>query len=161
MLNEDDIYRLLDERSIAYQLFRHPAVFTVEEAAALALPHPEAAVKNLFLRDDKKRNWYLVTAPDGCRIDLKELGELIGSRRLQFASEGDLQDMLGLAKGSVTPLGLLNNDPPSVTAVFHERLVGGLVGVHPLVNTATVYLACSDLLELLQERGFAIVLVDL
>jgi len=160
-MTEDDIYRFLDERAIAYELVRHAAAFTVEEATALGLPHEQAAVKNLFLRDDKKRNWYLVTAPDNCQIDLKALGERIGSRRLQFASEGDLWDKLGLKKGSVTPLGLLNNNPPSVTAVFHESLVGGLVGVHPLVNTATVYLACVDLLELLRERGFDVVLVDL
>ena len=41
------------ERNIPYQLWEHPAVYTIEEMDALHLPAPEAVVKNLFLRDAK------------------------------------------------------------------------------------------------------------
>ena len=35
------------------------------------MPYPEAESKNLFLRDDKKRNWYLVTVKGNKKIDLR------------------------------------------------------------------------------------------
>ena len=36
----------------------------MEAMDALALPFANAVVKNLFLRDDKKRNYYLVVMPE-------------------------------------------------------------------------------------------------
>lgn len=60
-MNKEEIYAFLDECQIAYEDFEHPAVYTVEQADALNLPYPEAGAKNLFLRDDKKQNYYLLT----------------------------------------------------------------------------------------------------
>ena len=82
MLGKKDIYRLLDERGIAYEAVEHPAVYTVEEADALQLPHPETGTKNLFLRDDKHRAYFLLTCREDVRVDLKALQAQIGSRRL-------------------------------------------------------------------------------
>lgn len=58
-MNKEEIYALLDECQIAYEVFEHPAVYTVEQANALLLPYPESGAKNLFLRDDKKQNYFI------------------------------------------------------------------------------------------------------
>ena len=43
----------------------------MEETGQVEMPYPEAEAKNLFLRDDKKRNWYLVTVKGNKKIDLR------------------------------------------------------------------------------------------
>ena len=60
-------------------------MYTIEEMAALCLPHSEAIAKNLFLQDDKKRNFYLVTLRGERRADLRRLQQDLGSRKLSFA----------------------------------------------------------------------------
>lgn len=157
MLTERDVYDLLDARGVLYRAYAHEAVFTVEAAEVLDLPHdgPEAPVpmKNLFLRDDKKRAYFLVSAPDHKRVDLRALQQRLGSRRLSFASPADLQRMLGLIPGAVTPFGILNDTGRKVTMVFDDELRNQWVDAHPLVNTATVQLSVDVLLELIQEHG--------
>ena len=59
--------------------------------------------------------------------------------------------LLGLTAGSVTPLGVLNDEERKVT-VFLDRDFfeeSGLIGVHPNDNTATVWLKAEDLVRLI------------
>ncbi|MGE4353999.1 MAG: YbaK/EbsC family protein [Oscillospiraceae bacterium] len=53
---------------------------------------------------DKKRNYYLVTVPGHKTINLKSLSEKIPGRKLSFANEEMLLELLALRKGHVTPL---------------------------------------------------------
>lgn len=153
---------LLDREEIAYELYEHVAVYTVAEAVAAGIPHRELGAKNLFLRDDKHRAYYLVCLPDEKNVSLREVQERLGSRRLSFASEKDLRSMLGLVPGAVTPLGALNDVERRVEVVIDQALVdAGHLTVHPCDNTATVLLATSDLIALLRERGHDVRVVDL
>lgn len=153
---------LLDREEIAYELYEHVAVYTVAEAVAAGIPHRELGAKNLFLRDDKHRAYYLVCLPDEKNVSLREVQERLGSRRLSFASEKDLRSMLGLVPGAVTPLGALNDTERRVEVVLDQALVGaGRVTVHPCDNTATVLLATADLIVLLREHGHEVRVVDL
>ena len=73
--------------------------------------------------------------------------------------EGErLDKYLGLTQGSVSPLGLLNNEDKSVVMIFDRDLVGNEeVGVHPNENTATIWLKFSDLKKIIEEHGNEIV----
>lgn len=153
MPEKEDIFALLDARHIAYEACDHTAAYTIEELDALKIPHKEQIVKNLFLRDDKKRNFYLVTVPGYMTVDLKSLSERIGSRKLSFASEEMLWELLKLKKGHVTPFGILNNTGKNVVAVFDRSLQGQRIGIHPMVNTATVFLLFEDVVKLIEEHG--------
>lgn len=109
MLDKKGTYDLLDKYQFIYEAHEHSAVYTIEELDALNIPHSEQIVKNLFLRDDKKKNYYLVTVPGHKTVNLKSLSERIPSRKLSFASEESLRELLMLERGHVTPLGVLNN----------------------------------------------------
>ena len=109
-MDKIQIYHYLSEKGIWYKTIEHEEVFTVEQAEALNLPHPETGAKNLFLRDDKKENYYLLTVRDTLPVSLKEFQIKIGSRRLSFASEEDLFQIMKLIKGAVTPLGVMNDE---------------------------------------------------
>lgn len=162
MLGRREVLELLDREGVAYELYEHEAVFTVEEARAAGIPHRELGAKNLFLRDDKHRAYYLVCLPDEKNVTLREIQECLGSRRLSFASEQDLRSMLGLVPGAVTPLSALNDAERRVEVVLDQALVNaGRVTVHPCNNTATVLLATEDLIGLLHRHGHDVRVVEL
>lgn len=152
-MDKIQVYNYLREKGIQYEAIEHEAVFTVEQAESLNLPNPETGAKNLFLRDDKKRNYYLLTVRAELPISLKEFQGKIGSRRLSFASEEDLFQIMKLTKGSVTPFGVMNDDACIVKVYFDAFFEGKIISVHPNDNTATVYLKCNDLVKLIQEHG--------
>ena len=161
-MNKQEIYTLLDERNIWHQVTEHKAVFNMAEVAEIRLPYPEADAKNLFVRDDKKRNYYLITVKGDKRTDLKAFRQKNGTRPLTFASDQELMDLLGLIPGAVTPLGLLNDREHKVSLWLDQSFLegSGLIGVHPNDNTATVWLKTPDLLRLLQAYGTQVTLFE-
>ena len=161
-MNKQEIYALLSARNIWHEVTEHKAVFNMAEVAEIQLPYPEADAKNLFIRDDKKCNYYLITVKGDKRTDLKAFRQQNGTRPLTFASDGDLMDLLGLIPGAVTPLGLLNDQDHKVTFWLDKSFLegSGLIGVHPNENTATVWLKTEDLLQLLRENGTKVTLFD-
>lgn len=131
----------------------HAAVFTVAQSGALHERLSGAHSKNLFLKDAGGMFW-LVTVPAAARVDLKALPGAIGSKRVSFARPEDMERLLGVSPGSVTPLAMINAAPGSVKMVLEEGLAeGSRVNVHPLRNTATMGLAGADILRLLGHWG--------
>lgn len=161
-MNKQEVYDFLTSREIEYEVTEHGAVFNMEEMSHVELPHPEADAKNLFVRDDKKRNYYLITVKGDKRVDLKKFREEHGTRPLSFASENDLMSLLGLIPGAVTPLGILNDSEKKVKFFLDEELVnGGLIGVHLNDNTATVWLKTTDLIDIIKEHGNKVEIVGI
>lgn len=154
-MNKQEIYALLAENGVWHEITEHKAVFNMAELAEVEIPYPEGDAKNLFLRDDKKRGYYLLTVRGDKRVDLKQFRRAHGLRPLSFASEEELAALLGLFSGAVTPLGLLNDAQHIVKLFLDAELLAppGLVGVHPNDNTATVWLKTEDLLRILREHG--------
>ena len=159
-MNKQEVYEFLQAQGVTYEVTEHKAVYNMDELAEVELPYPEADAKNLFVRDDKKSSYYLITVRGGKRVDLQEFRKVYGTRRLSFASAEDLERLLGLFPGSVTPLGLLNNAEKTVK-LFLDSDVGedDLIGVHPNENTATVWLKAGDLVRLIREHGNEVELI--
>lgn len=162
MWNEQDIYQLLEEHGFWYQVTKHEAIHTIEEARQVELPYPEADDKCLFIRDDKHRHFYLLMAHADTRVNLKEFKKAQQTRSLTFASEEELLEHLGLLPGSVTPFGLLNDEAHTVQFFLERKLTegSGIIGLHPNTNTASVWMKAADLLAILQEHGVEVQLVD-
>ena len=148
-----EVLEYLKQRGVEYQVVEHEAVFTMEAMEALGLPFYDEVVKNLFLRDDKKKNYYLVVMPEDKPANLKELRKSIESRPLRFASDEALAEYLGLIGGAVSPFGILN-DEGRVQVILDAELQGykGL-GIHPNDNTATCHVPLKDVLAMFEERG--------
>lgn len=153
MLQRADIERLLDEKGCSYSVAEHPAVFSIDELYDYDIPDRDRIAKNLFLRDDKKRAYYIISIEGSAKADLKELRSLLSSRPLSFASEEDLQKLLKLSKGEVTPFGALNDEEHKVVVRISNFFRGGIIGVHPNTNTATVFLNTDDLLRILRDSS--------
>lgn len=152
-MNKEQTYQYLRDHNVAFEATEHAAVYNMEELAAIRLPHPEWDAKNLFVRDDKKRNYYLITVKGDKRVDLKEFRKQHGLRNLSFASTDDLMEILGLIPGAVTPLGLLNDENLRVKLYLDADFAGNMIGVHPNDNTATVWMQADDLRALIRAHG--------
>ena len=161
-MNKQETYEYLNCRGISYEITEHKAVYNMAEAAEIFLPYPEFEAKNLFVRDDKKRNYYLITVKGDKRVDLKEFKQKYQTRALSFASDADLMNYLGLIPGAVTPLGLLNDREHRVQFLIDREFLqdSGIIGVHPNDNTATIWLKVGDLIRILEEHGTAVSPVD-
>lgn len=128
------------EHGVAQTTHDHPAVFRVEEGLDLKAALPGLHTKNLFLKDKKGRLW-LISAAQDTIIDLKRAHRAMGSDRLSFGNETLLWETLGVRPGSVTALGLINDQERRVTFVLDRRLwEAAVVNFHPLANTATTAL---------------------
>ena len=151
---KEEVCAYLDSRGVVYDRVDHEAVFTMEAMDALSLPFANVVVKNLFLRDDKKRNYYLVVMPEDKPANLKALRAMLESRPLRFASADDLEAILGLRAGAVSPLGVLNDDERRVQVVLDkERCSYAGLGIHPNDNTATLHVPLPDVLAMLDAHG--------
>lgn len=163
MGQKEKIYELLERAGIHYERIEHPAVYTIDEMDALEVfkDIPWVA-KNLFLRDEKGRRHFLMVVDKDRKVDLKAIRAKLGTSNLSFASEERLMKHLQLTKGSVTPLGIFNDEERKVEVVFDRSLEGReCIGVHPNDNTATILLSYADLYHVIQTHGNQIYVIDL
>jgi len=153
MRGEAGLQEDLAALAIAHVTHEHEAVFTVEDSRAIKSGIVCLHTKNLFLRDAGGAFW-LLTVPAEARVDLKAVPQVIGSKRLSFGKAKDMERLIGLSPGSVTPLGMINAEPDSIKLVLDQELAGSEpVGVHPLRNTATITPSGTDILRLARRWG--------
>ena len=162
-MTKQETYDYLTQHGVSFEVTEHEAVFNMEELDAVDLPYPTADAKNLFVRDDKKQNFYVITVRGDKRVDLKAFREQYGLRRLSFGSAQELEQLLGLIPGAVTPLGILADQERRVILYLDRAFVEepGLVGVHPNDNTATVWMRTEDLIRIIREHGNEVRLAEL
>lgn len=160
-MTKKEIYDFLKNREIDFEVTEHKAVFNMEELSEVDLPYPECDAKNLFVRDEKKKNYYLITVKGDKRVNLKEFRKAHGLKNLSFASAEDLLNILKLTPGSVTPLGLLNDEENKVHFYLDQEFNGGKIGVHPNDNTATVWLNVSDLIKIIENSGNKVTVTEI
>ena len=60
-MNKEQIYEFIKSKNIWYEITEHKAVFNMADLSRINIPYPKSDAKNLFVRDDKKRNYYLIT----------------------------------------------------------------------------------------------------
>ena len=154
-MNKQEIYTYLQNKGYWHEITEHPAVYNMAEVAELEMPYPESDAKNLFVRDDKRRNYYLITVMAHKKVNLKDFKKNYGTRSLTFASPEELMDIMGLIPGAVTPLGVLNDTEHKVKVYLDKDFLNEpkRIGVHPNDNTATVWLHTEDLMEIIQSHG--------
>ncbi|MBO9410880.1 MULTISPECIES: prolyl-tRNA synthetase associated domain-containing protein [unclassified Ruegeria] len=160
-LSSDALLAQLDDWGLTYTLHTHVPLRTVEESKAVEdqfmVPGENALrVKNLYLRDKKKRN-YLVTLEQNAEIDLKALGADLGVGNLSFGSADRLLQNLGIRPGAVSPLAMINGVQNEVRFFMDSAAKqADVIYMHPLVNDRTVAMPRDDLLAFCDRTGVEI-----
>jgi Ala-tRNA(Pro) deacylase len=155
-MTEDELYVAFDRAGIAVEKLEHRPVFTVEESDGIHDALPAAHTKNLFLKDKHKRLW-LIVLPSDRRADLKAFAELLGAGKFSFGKAEEMEAVLGVSPGSVTPLAVAGTAPGTVSLVFDAVFrESERIAVHPLRNTATVALSFDALVAWLEGLGHTV-----
>ena len=138
---ERELLDFLDLQGLGYERIEHPAVFTCEEAERYRPNLPVTGTKNLFLCDKKARRFFLLVLPCEKSLNLKRLAVEFGVAKLRFASERSLERVLGVGRGAVTLLGLVNDVGNEVELWIDDSILRDEYYLfHPLVNTASLVL---------------------
>lgn len=119
--------------------------------------------KNLFLCDPSKENYYLLMMPGEKRFNTREVSKKLCSKRLSFADETSMEKYLNITPGSVSVLGLMYDYGNRVKLLIdRDILVFTYIGCHPCVNTSSLKILLSDLLErFLPAVGHEPTIIDL
>ena len=149
-ISSDTLLETLKEWSISYKLFEHVPLRTVEdskkvEGIFISTENGGGHVKNLYLRDKKKRNILLVAEQDQA-IDLKKLSKNLNFSNLSFGSPERLMQNLGVRPGAVTPLSMINGVNNNVSLFMDKALRNKtVIYIHPLVNDRTIEMTIENL----------------
>lgn len=160
-MTKEETYKYLSDHNVVFEITEHGAVFNMAELEAVKLPYPDADAKNLFVRDDKRRNYYLITLKGDKRVDLKDFRRKHELRPLTFASADELMVIMKLFPGAVSPLGLLSDEENKVKLFLEDAFGEGPIGIHPNDNTATVWLKTADMVRIISDHGNIVELVNL
>jgi Ala-tRNA(Pro) deacylase len=156
-----EIYDFLEIHNIEFERHDHPAVFTCEEANALMPDLPGAKVKNLFLRDRKGKQHYLVVVSDRKQVDLVRLSERMKSTQLSLGWPDRLQKHLGVKPGAVSLLAVVNDTAGTVQVILDEALSSSrALQCHPLVNTSTLVVSREGIEKLLKALNHEPLIID-
>jgi Ala-tRNA(Pro) deacylase len=149
MEKEIHVYDLLDKLEIEYQRVDHEALATMEACLEVDKLMEVHMCKNLFLCNAQKTKYYLLLMPGDKKFKTKDLSKQIESARLSFASENDLEKLLGLTPGSVSVMGLMNDTQNQVQLLFDEEILQEeYLACHPCINTSSIKLETKKLINI-------------
>ena len=141
-------YVLLDSLGVAYQRIDHEAAMTMEACAAIDEVLDATICKNLLLCNRQCTAFYLLMIPGHKTFKTSVLSKQIGSSRLSFADAEYMERFLDITPGSVSVLGLMNDHEHHVQLLSDEDVLKGeFFGCHPCINTSSLRLKTSELLE--------------
>lgn len=150
---EESILKTLDKLNIRYERVTHPPVFAVSEAKAYGNFEGDGC-KNLFLYDKKADKHYLVVMLEDKKAHSNTIRKQVKASSLVFGSEENLNKLLGVTPGSVSPLGIVNDHNKEVTILIDEDLIKcSRVCFHPNINTATLILNYADFEKFIRWCG--------
>jgi Ala-tRNA(Pro) deacylase len=135
-----EVEQYLNELNIKFKKFHHPPLYTCEQAETYNKEIRGIHSKNLFLKNRKSTNYYLIIIPAIEKLNLKEF-EAILNEKLTFANEQELKNILGSTTGAVSPFGLINDLENKTTLIIKKQIWDSdFVSFHPNINTETLEL---------------------
>ena len=82
------------------------------------------------------------------KFKTKDISHQINSSRLSFAPEEYMEKYLGITPGSVSVMGLMNDQDNQVSLLIDEDVIREeYVGCHPCINTSSIRMKTGELLE--------------
>ncbi len=159
---EQKCYDALDALGIEYAGVDHEHADTIEACHEIEATLGAEICKNLFLTNRQQTEFYLLLMPGDKPFKTKLLSKQIGTARLSFASSEHMQELLDITPGSVSVLGLLNDGGRVHLVIDSDLLKDEFIGCHPCINTSTLRIRTSDILEkFLPSVGHEYTLVEL
>lgn len=159
---EQKCYDMLDRLVVEYAGVDHEHADTIEVCHEIESTLGAKICKNLFLTNRQQTEFYLLLMPGDKPFKTKLLSKQIGTARLSFASSEHMQELLDITPGSVSVLGLMNDGGRVHLVIDSDLLKDEFIGCHPCINTSTLRIKTSDVIEkFLPEVGHEYAVVEL
>lgn len=156
MKGQKEVYEMLEQLGIKYDYLEHPSAPTTELGKKYCESLSGKHCKNLFLRNHKGNKHYLVIFDCDKELAIRDLGQLLKQGKLSFASEERMMKYLNLYPGSVSPLGLINDEENHVYVFLDENLKhADKISFHPNDNRATLSIHIKDFIWFMDKVGNA------
>ena len=150
----DKVLQYLNSRALEYTWYTHPEAPTIEIARQYWKQDGSKHCKNLFFRNHKGNRHYLVVLDCERDLDIHDLEKRLHQGKLSFASPQRMERYLGLAPGSVSPFGLINDTENHVHLFLDENLKNEkMLSFHPNDNHATVVISQEMFMRYLEGSG--------
>lgn len=153
---ERQVYDFLQKCELPFLAYHHVETPTADHVAVLEASIRGRHCKNLFLKNSKGDQLFMLIAPHDQNVNLRAVARQIGSTRLSFADSQKMVELLGLEPGAVSPFGLLNDHERQLSILLEEALFEyDYINFHPNVNTATLSLDFNDFIHYLEFLGYS------
>ncbi|PKP20131.1 MAG: prolyl-tRNA editing protein [Bacteroidetes bacterium HGW-Bacteroidetes-20] len=154
MNGDPKLYQLLEDLNIPFEYIEHPPAPTIEIAKQYWEGHDAQHCKNLFFRNHKGNKHFLVILNCDQEMNIHQIEKMLKQGKLSFASEERLMKWLGVAPGSVTPFGLINDTQHHVHLFLDKTLLQAeKLSFHPCTNTASIIVSQNDFKRFLDYCG--------
>lgn len=141
-------YDLLDSFGIEYDRIDHEPAMTMEICEEIDRVLGATICKNLFLCNRQQTDFYLLMMPGDKPFKTKDLSSQIGSSRLSFGTPDYMEQLVDITPGSLSILGLMNDKEGRVRLLIDKDVLSGeYIGCHPCINTSSLRMKTSDMVE--------------
>ena len=141
-------YDLLDSLGIEYDRIDHEPAMTMEVCEEIDRALGATICKNLFLCNRQETDFYLLMMPGDKPFKTKDLSAQIGSSRLSFGTPDYMEQLVDITPGSLSILGLMNDKEGRVRLLIDKDVLSGeYIGCHPCINTSSLRIKTSDMVE--------------
>lgn len=146
---EIQVYDFLDKLSIPYERADHPQADTIEACRDIDQALQVNMCKNLFLCNAQASAFYLLLLPGDKKFRTSVFSKQMGCSRLSFADAAHMEAFLSISPGSVSVLGLMNDQENRVRLLIDKDVIEHheFIGCHPCINTSSLKISTRDILE--------------
>ncbi len=145
------VYEMLDALGIDFDYYEHPPAPTAEIASQYWKDIDAAHCKNLFFRNHKGSQHYLVIFHYQQTIAIRDLEQRLKQGKLTFASPERMERFLKIKPGSVSPFGLIHDQEHHVIVFLDENLKNyRRISFHPNHNEASLVIGFDDFMKYME-----------
>ena len=143
------VYARLDEMGIRYQSMEHAPAMTIEDCLENDKSLGGVTAKNYFLTTKNKKNFFLCLVRPEARFKTSDISKQVNSSRLSFGNEDQMQELLHVHPGSVSPMGLMFDTENQVRLLVDTGLREiEKIAFHPCDNTQTLVMKTADFFDI-------------
>ena len=142
------VYDFLENLGVSYERVDHAPAMTMEACVEIDKVLKATTCKNLLLCNRQQTDFYLLLMEGDKVFKTKELSAQLEVSRLSFADASFMEEFLDITPGSLSVMGLMNDKNFRVKLVIDKPILDGeYIGFHPCINTSTLRVKTSDLVE--------------
>lgn len=158
----------LEKMNVLYQYcIRHREVLGCAESRRYYQRYKEyigqeySICKHLLLQEKKGQRLFLVIVDASKQVDLKEMREILNSKKLEFVSEEIMKESLHTSPGNVSVFHLQYDTSHRIECVMdHELCDQPLLAFHPLYNGMSLFLTPTNVFQYLKKINRTIRILD-